>query len=48
MYQEVNAEEVERLMEESAEAIAWHDEISRILGQSLTPEVNLSFEGFWC
>lgn len=37
--QEISVDAVEKIMEESAEAIAWHDEVSRILAESLTPEV---------
>eukprot|EP00669_Euglena_mutabilis_P007526 TRINITY_DN2790_c0_g1_i1.p1 TRINITY_DN2790_c0_g1~~TRINITY_DN2790_c0_g1_i1.p1 ORF type:complete len:212 (-),score=33.42 TRINITY_DN2790_c0_g1_i1:142-777(-) len=44
LQKEISVDAVEKIMEESAEAIAWHDEVSRILAESLTPEDNSDIE----
>jgi len=44
LQKEISVDTVEKIMEESAEAIAWHDEVSRILAESLTPEDNSDIE----
>eukprot|EP00667_Euglena_gracilis_P022569 EG_transcript_25170 len=44
LQKEISAEDVDRIMQDSADAIAWHDEISQILAESLTPEDNSAIE----
>eukprot|EP00668_Euglena_longa_P028897 GGOE01036231.1.p2 GENE.GGOE01036231.1~~GGOE01036231.1.p2 ORF type:complete len:215 (-),score=97.21 GGOE01036231.1:157-801(-) len=44
LQKEISAEDVDKIMEDSADAIAWHDEISHILAESLTPEDNSDIE----
>ena len=39
--QELNVENVEKLMQDSAEAMAYHEEVAQILSESLSAEVPL-------